>query len=93
MSRETLEYHWGRHHRAHVASLNNLIAGTDLDGMGLDEIVVVSYNKGNPLPLFVHAAQVTVTNHPDTLETPTSCLYLLSSRLGVFLLAIPRKQN
>ncbi|XP_065029324.1 superoxide dismutase [Fe], chloroplastic-like isoform X2 [Musa acuminata AAA Group] len=58
MSRETLEYHWGRHHRAHVASLNNLIAGTDLDGMGLDEIVVVSYNKGNPLPLFVHAAQV-----------------------------------
>ncbi|THU56802.1 hypothetical protein C4D60_Mb11t21040 [Musa balbisiana] len=58
MSRETLEYHWGRHHRAHVASLNNLIAGTDLDGMGLDEIVVVSYNKGNPLPPFVHAAQV-----------------------------------
>lgn len=58
MSRETLEYHWGRHHRAHVASLNNLIEGTDLDGMGLDEIVVVSYNKGNPLPPFVHAAQV-----------------------------------
>ncbi|RWW16195.1 hypothetical protein GW17_00019940 [Ensete ventricosum] len=80
MSRETLECHWGRHHRAHVASLNNLIAGTDLDGMGLDEIVVASYNKGNPLPPFVHAAQVTtVTKHPDTLETPTSCLYLLSS--------------
>ncbi|WOL04559.1 iron superoxide dismutase [Canna indica] len=58
LSRETLELHWGSHHRAHVARLNSLIAGTDLDGMGLDDIVIATYNKGSPRAPFVHAAEV-----------------------------------
>ncbi|XP_042432072.1 superoxide dismutase [Fe], chloroplastic-like [Zingiber officinale] len=58
MTRQTLELHWGGHHRAHVVRLNNLIAGTDLDGKGLEDILLATYNKGNPLPAFVHAAQV-----------------------------------
>lgn len=58
MSSETLEHHWGRHHRAHVESLNKQIEGTDLDGMSLEDIVIASYNRGDPLPSFNHAAQI-----------------------------------
>ncbi|CAA7411105.1 unnamed protein product [Spirodela intermedia] len=58
MSRETLEYHWGKHHRGYVDNLNKQISGTDLDGLALEEIVVRSYNGGNPLPTFNNAAQI-----------------------------------
>lgn len=58
MSRETLEHHWGRHHREHVEALNQLIEGSELEEMELEEIVLSSYNKGNVLPPFIHAAQI-----------------------------------
>lgn len=58
MSQETLEYHWGKHHRAYVENLNKQIAGTELNGMSLEEIVIVSYNNGDMLPAFNNAAQV-----------------------------------
>ena len=32
MSRETLEFHWGKHHQTYVNNLNGLIAGTDFEG-------------------------------------------------------------
>ncbi|CAA6673846.1 unnamed protein product [Spirodela intermedia] len=51
MSQKTLEFHWGKHHRGYVDNLNKQIAGTDLDGLTLEEIVVKSYNNGSPLPL------------------------------------------
>ncbi|XP_031277304.1 superoxide dismutase [Fe], chloroplastic [Pistacia vera] len=57
MSRETLEYHWGKHHRAYVENLNKQIVGTELDGMSLGDIVIVSYNNGDMLPAFNNAAQ------------------------------------
>ncbi|KAJ0989803.1 hypothetical protein J5N97_008159 [Dioscorea zingiberensis] len=57
MSREAVEYHWSRHHRSHVDSLNKQIAGTELDGMPLEDIILKSYNKGDLLPSFNHAAQ------------------------------------
>lgn len=58
MSRETLQYHWGKHHRAYVENLNKQIVGTELDGMPLEDIVIVSYNNGDMLPAFNNAAQV-----------------------------------
>ncbi|CAA2971429.1 superoxide dismutase [Fe], chloroplastic [Olea europaea subsp. europaea] len=58
MSHETFEYHWGKHHRAYVDNLNKQIAGTELDGMTLEDIVFVTYNKGDLLPPFNNAAQV-----------------------------------
>lgn len=58
MTREALEHHWGRHQRSHVDCLNVAIAGTQWEGMELEDIVVAAYNKGNPHPPFVHAAQV-----------------------------------
>jgi Fe-Mn family superoxide dismutase len=58
MCKQTLEIHWGKHHRAYVDNMNKQIAGTDLDGKSLEEIVMASWNNGNPTPVFNNAAQV-----------------------------------
>ncbi|KAF2535103.1 hypothetical protein F2Q68_00021251 [Brassica cretica] len=58
MSRETLDYHWGKHHKTYVENLNKQIVGTDLDGLSLEEVVLLSYNRGNMLPAFNKAAKV-----------------------------------
>lgn len=60
MSRETLEYHWGKHHRTYVENLNKQVVGTDLEGLSLEDIIIVTYNKGDILPAFNNAAQVYV---------------------------------
>ena len=39
MSRETLEYHHGKHHNAYVTNLNNLIPGTEFENATLEDIV------------------------------------------------------
>ncbi|KMZ76109.1 Mn/Fe superoxide dismutase family [Zostera marina] len=58
MSSQTLEYHWGRHHKNHVEGLNRQIVGTELDAVSLEDIITVSYNRGNPLPAFNNASQI-----------------------------------
>ena len=39
LSKETLEYHYGKHHNAYVTNLNNLIPGTEFESLPLEEIV------------------------------------------------------
>jgi Fe-Mn family superoxide dismutase len=39
MSKETLEFHYGKHHSAYVATLNELIEGTEFADMPLEDIV------------------------------------------------------
>ncbi|KAI3909656.1 hypothetical protein MKW98_014073 [Papaver atlanticum] len=59
MTRETLETHWGKHHRNYVDGLNKQLSDNkSLYGYTLDELVKVTYNFGNPLPEFNNAAQV-----------------------------------
>ncbi|KAI3836017.1 hypothetical protein MKW92_021069 [Papaver armeniacum] len=58
MSKESLEFHWGKHHRAYVDNLNKQIVGTELDGLPLEDVVRSTYNKGDPLPAFNNAAQI-----------------------------------
>ncbi|KAI3889683.1 hypothetical protein MKX03_007705 [Papaver bracteatum] len=59
MTRETLEMHWGKHHRNYVDGLNKQLSDNkSLYGYTLDELVKVTYNFGNPLPEFNNAAQV-----------------------------------
>ena len=53
ISKETLEYHYGKHHKAYVDKLNELIVGTKFERMTLDEIVA----QAEPGPLFNNAAQ------------------------------------
>jgi len=53
ISKETLEYHYGKHHQTYVTNLNNLIAGTEFESASLEEIVRKSSGG-----LFNNAAQV-----------------------------------
>lgn len=53
ISAETLEYHYGKHHRTYVDKLNGLIEGTELAGKPLEDIVRAS--EGG---VFNNAAQV-----------------------------------
>lgn len=53
ISRETLEYHYGKHHRTYVDTLNKLVEGTEHEGMDLESIVRQATGK-----LFNQAAQV-----------------------------------
>ena len=39
MSKETFEYHYGKHHQAYVTNLNNLIKGTEYESLGLEAII------------------------------------------------------
>ena len=39
ISKETLEFHYGKHHQAYVTNLNNLVAGTEFESATLEEIV------------------------------------------------------
>lgn len=39
VSRETLEFHYGKHHAAYVANLNKLIKGTEFADASLEDIV------------------------------------------------------
>jgi len=39
ISKETLEYHYGKHHQGYVTKLNNGIAGTEFENMSLEDIV------------------------------------------------------
>jgi Fe-Mn family superoxide dismutase len=54
ISRETLEYHYGKHHKAYVDNLNKLIAGTEYEGLSLEDIIKKAPAGG----LFNNAAQV-----------------------------------
>ncbi|MEY4427454.1 MAG: hypothetical protein RLZZ182_143 [Pseudomonadota bacterium] len=39
LSKETFEYHYGKHHQAYVTNLNNLIPGTEFESLSLEDIV------------------------------------------------------
>ena len=39
ISKETLEYHYGRHHKTYVDNLNKQIVGTAFENMSLEDIV------------------------------------------------------
>ncbi len=53
ISRETLEYHYGKHHNTYVVKLNGLIEGTELAEKSLEEVI-----KSSEGGVFNNAAQV-----------------------------------
>lgn len=54
ISKETLEYHYGKHHAAYVTNLNKLIVGTEFESLPLEEIIKKSPSGG----IFNNAAQI-----------------------------------
>jgi len=53
ISAETIDYHYGKHHQAYVANLNNLIKGTEFENLDLVAIV-----KKSQAGMFNNAAQI-----------------------------------
>jgi Fe-Mn family superoxide dismutase len=53
ISAETLEFHYGKHHKTYVDKLNGLVEGTDLASKSLEEVVTSS--EGG---VFNNAAQI-----------------------------------
>lgn len=53
ISKETLEYHYGKHHNAYVTNLNKLVAETEFANMSLEDII-----KKSSGGIFNNAAQV-----------------------------------
>ena len=53
ISKETLEFHYGKHHQAYVTNLNNLVKGTEFESASLADIIGKSSGG-----VFNNAAQV-----------------------------------
>lgn len=53
ISKETFEFHYGKHHQAYVTNLNGLIKGTEFESASLEDIV-----KKSSGGVFNNAAQV-----------------------------------
>ena len=53
ISEETINFHYGKHHQTYVTNLNNLIPGTEFEGLSLEEIIVKSSGA-----IFNNAAQI-----------------------------------
>ena len=83
MSKETLEFHYGKHHQTYVNNLNNLITGTKFENSTLVEIILESDGG-----LFNNAAQV--YNHdffwkgltPTQSEIPSKVEEVLCKTFG-----------
>ena len=58
ISAETLEFHHDKHHNAYVVKLNELIAGTDLAGQDIEDIIKATANDASKVGIFNQAAQV-----------------------------------
>ncbi len=83
MSKETLEFHYGKHHQTYVTKLNGLIEGTKFENLSLEEIV-----KSSEGGVFNNAAQV--LNHdffwngltPNGSEIPANVEAALAETFG-----------
>lgn len=53
ISKETIEFHYGKHHQTYVTNLNNLIKGTEFENATLEDIV-----KKSSGGIFNNAAQI-----------------------------------
>ncbi|EKE30075.1 MAG: hypothetical protein ACD_2C00049G0003 [uncultured bacterium (gcode 4)] len=86
ISSETMEYHYGKHHKAYVDNLNKLIIGTEFEEMSLESII-----KSAKWWIFNNAAQI--WNHtfyfdalsPEAKTTPEwKLLDMIDEKWGSF---------
>lgn len=71
ISKETIEYHYGKHLQGYVDNLNKLVAGTEYEGMPLEEIVVkaqggIFNNAGQILNHNLYFTQFVPVKEPAT---------------------------
>lgn len=58
VSENTVQFHYGKHHKAYVDKVNELIAGTDFQDMALEEIIECTFDKPEYQTLYNNAGQV-----------------------------------
>jgi superoxide dismutase, Fe-Mn family len=58
MSPETIDYHYGKHHKTYVDNLNKFAPGTKYENMSLEEVIKASYNQPSEKKFFNNSAQV-----------------------------------
>ena len=58
ISAETIDYHYGKHHKAYVDNLNKFAPGTRFESMSLEDVIKASYNQASDKKIFNNAAQV-----------------------------------
>ena len=58
ISANTLDFHYGKHHKTYVDNINKLIDGTDLAKKSLEEIIVIAAEDNSKAGIFNNAAQV-----------------------------------
>lgn len=56
ISKETLEYHYGKHHQTYVTKLNGLAENTPFAKMSLEEVIIAAREQ-KKAPVFNNAAQ------------------------------------
>src|SRR6059058_2506525 len=79
-SKETLEYHHGKHHAAYVTNLNNLQKGTEFETMPLEDIIRKSSGA-----IYNNSAQVWNHMKPNGGGEPTGALaQAITSKWGSY---------
>ena len=59
ISEETINFHYGKHHKAYVDKTKELIAGTELEGKTLEEVIIAAAAaRPEKQGLFNNASQV-----------------------------------
>jgi Fe-Mn family superoxide dismutase len=58
ISKQTLEYHYGKHHNAYVVNANKLLEGTDLPKDDLEAVIKAAAKDASMVGIFNNAAQV-----------------------------------
>ncbi len=58
ISANTLSFHYAKHHNTYVTNLNNLVAGTELAGQSLEQIIRATAGQTDKASIFNNAAQV-----------------------------------
>ena len=58
ISANTLGFHYGKHHKAYVDNLNNLVKGTEFESATLEAIIKATAGKPDKAGIFNNAAQV-----------------------------------
>jgi Fe-Mn family superoxide dismutase len=57
ISAQTIGFHYGKHHKTYVETLNKLVAGTELEGQSLEAIIKATAGKADKSGIFNNAAQ------------------------------------
>jgi Fe-Mn family superoxide dismutase len=57
ISANTLSFHYGKHHKTYVDTLNKLVAGTQFADMSLEQIIKATADQADHTAIFNNAAQ------------------------------------